>query len=101
MKASHEQYDDRVIECWWDEERDSFRFMRFRDDKHNGNHISVVKKIIESIRDGVQLETVSRLCGSPQPRVNMRSPCSCWKHARTSEQDGKNEKRWQKRPDRH
>lgn len=59
MKASHEQYDDRVIECWWDEERDSFRFMRFRDDKHNGNHISVVKKIIESIRDGVQLETVS------------------------------------------
>jgi mRNA guanylyltransferase len=52
------QWDERIIECNWDPEYDSWRFMRFRDDKSDGNHWSVVQKIIESIRDGVELETV-------------------------------------------
>lgn len=54
------QWDERIIECNWDPEYDSWRFMRFRDDKSDGNHWSVVQKIIESIRDGVELETVRR-----------------------------------------
>jgi mRNA guanylyltransferase len=33
--------------------------MRFRDDKPHGNRKSVVEKIIQSIADGVERETVS------------------------------------------
>ena len=32
--------------------------MRFRDDKPNGNHITVVENIIQSIAEGVEKETV-------------------------------------------
>lgn len=60
IKESGVQWDERIIECNWDPEYDSWRFMRFRDDKSDGNHWSVVQKIIESIRDGVELETVRR-----------------------------------------
>lgn len=35
--------------------------MRFRDDKHDGNFIDIVDKIIDSIRDGVVEAQVSRL----------------------------------------
>jgi mRNA guanylyltransferase len=33
--------------------------MRMRDDKPDGNHKSIVDKILQSIRDGVELEAVS------------------------------------------
>ena len=33
--------------------------MRFRSDKPNGNHITVVENIIQSIAEGVEKETVS------------------------------------------
>ncbi|KAJ9127586.1 hypothetical protein QFC24_000995 [Naganishia onofrii] len=58
IKESGVQWDERIVECNWDPEYDSWRFMRFRDDKTDGNHWSVVQKIIESIRDGVELETL-------------------------------------------
>ncbi|KAJ9094494.1 hypothetical protein QFC21_006033 [Naganishia friedmannii] len=58
IKESGVQWDERIVECHWDPEYDSWRFMRFRDDKTDGNHWSVVQKIIESIRDGVELETL-------------------------------------------
>lgn len=70
MKRSGEQYDERIVECAWDPERDSWRFMRFRDDKHDGNFIDIVDKIIDSIKDGVELHQVCFLpllqirCGS-------------------------------------
>ncbi|KAG7528157.1 hypothetical protein FFLO_06376 [Filobasidium floriforme] len=53
IKASGEQYDERIVECAWNEDLQSWTFMRFRDDKHDGNFIDIVDKIIDSIRDGV------------------------------------------------
>ena len=64
IKESGVQWDERIVECNWDADYDSWRFMRFRDDKLDGNHWSIVQKIIESIRDGVELETVCLLASS-------------------------------------
>ncbi len=60
MKASGEQMDDRIVEVHWDVEMKGWRMMRFRDDKPNGNHKSVVENIIKSIADGVEKDAVSR-----------------------------------------
>lgn len=59
MKASGAQFDDRIVEVTWDPARKSWKFMRFRDDKQDGNHISVVQNVIESITDGVEIDQVS------------------------------------------
>lgn len=58
MKASGEQIDDRVVEVCWDQHRDGWRMMRFRDDKPEGNHRSIVDKIVQSILDGVEHDEV-------------------------------------------
>ncbi|KAJ9092600.1 hypothetical protein QFC20_007307 [Naganishia adeliensis] len=67
------QWDERIIECNLDPEYDSWRFMRFRDDKSDGNHWSVVQKIIESIRDGVELETLIERCPTIRARRKERA----------------------------
>ncbi|KAH7104053.1 mRNA capping enzyme, alpha subunit [Auriculariales sp. MPI-PUGE-AT-0066] len=54
MKASGEQYDDRIAEFNWNKERQTWQFMRFRDDKQHANNVSIVDKIIVSIVDGVR-----------------------------------------------
>lgn len=61
MKASGEQFDDRIVEVHWDAEREYWRLMRFRDDKPAGNYKTVVDNIIKSIADGVEKEMVRRL----------------------------------------
>ncbi|KAF9052172.1 mRNA guanylyltransferase [Rhodocollybia butyracea] len=58
MKASGEQYDDRIVEVHWDAAVKGWRMMRFRDDKPNGNHKGVVENIISSIADGVEKDTL-------------------------------------------
>lgn len=58
LKQSGEQIDDRIVEVHWELEHSRWRMMRFRDDKPNGNHISVIEKIIQSIADGVEKETL-------------------------------------------
>lgn len=52
LKAMNVELDERIVECALDEQQ-RWRFKRFRDDKKDGNHISVVKSVMESIRDGV------------------------------------------------
>ncbi|KAF8586561.1 mRNA capping enzyme [Ramaria rubella] len=54
MKASGEQIDDRIVEVCWDTRRAGWRMMRFRDDKPEGNHRSIVEKIVQSIMDGIE-----------------------------------------------
>ncbi|GAA5927103.1 hypothetical protein JCM1841_006048, partial [Sporobolomyces salmonicolor] len=55
-KASGEQYDDRVVEVVWDKQRETWKLLRFRDDKYEGNYKTVVASIIKSIQHGVEAE---------------------------------------------
>jgi mRNA guanylyltransferase len=57
-KASKEQYDDRVVEVVWDKPRETWKMLRFRDDKFEGNYKTVVGSIIKSIQHGVEAEQV-------------------------------------------
>ena len=65
MKVSGEQFEDRIVEVHWDPTLEGWRMMRFRDDKPAGNHINTVVSVIQSIRDGVEKETV-RVTQYPQ-----------------------------------
>ncbi|EEB06677.1 mRNA guanylyltransferase Ceg1 [Schizosaccharomyces japonicus yFS275] len=55
LKESNTPLQGRIVECYLDEQN-RWRFMRFRDDKQNGNHRSTVRSVIESIEDGVTKE---------------------------------------------
>ncbi|KAI0875114.1 mRNA capping enzyme [Hypoxylon argillaceum] len=55
LKGLGDPLDERVVEAYMDTQK-RWRFYRFRDDKTEGNHISVVNSVIESIRDGVKQE---------------------------------------------
>ncbi|KAG5463665.1 MAG: hypothetical protein BJ554DRAFT_5626 [Olpidium bornovanus] len=48
--------DGRIAECTYSEERGGWVFMRFREDKLDPNYFTIVEKIMESIRDGVESE---------------------------------------------
>lgn len=58
LKLSGEQIDDRIVEVHWDPTLQTWRMMRFRDDKPHGNHQSVVENIIQSIADGVERDAL-------------------------------------------
>ncbi|XXH05100.1 SWI/SNF chromatin-remodeling complex subunit [Hypoxylon texense] len=55
LKSLGEALDDRVVEVYMDAHK-RWRFYRFRDDKPDGNHISVVNSVLESIQDAVTRE---------------------------------------------
>jgi len=59
IRDSGVQYDDRVVECVWDPELQTWKILRFRDDKREGNYKDIVQKILISIKDGVEQPTVS------------------------------------------
>lgn len=52
LKSLNEPLDDRIVECYMDEQK-RWRWIRFRDDKLDANHISTVRSVIESIEDPV------------------------------------------------
>ncbi|KAI0705866.1 mRNA capping enzyme, catalytic domain-containing protein [Cytidiella melzeri] len=64
MKSSGEQIDDRIIEVCWDAETNGWRMMRFRHDKPNGNHKSVIENIIKSITDCVEKDALLARCNT-------------------------------------
>lgn len=47
-----------MIEVVWDKERESWKMLRFRDDKREGNYKDVVTSIIKSIQHGVEADAV-------------------------------------------
>ncbi|KAH9906382.1 mRNA capping enzyme [Xylariomycetidae sp. FL2044] len=55
LKNLGDPLDERVVEAYMDSQK-RWRFYRFRDDKSDGNHISVVSNVIDSIRDAVTKE---------------------------------------------
>ncbi|KAL8953567.1 MAG: hypothetical protein Q9222_000562 [Ikaeria aurantiellina] len=52
LKSMGEPLHERIVECFMDE-RNRWRFLRFRDDKLEANHISTVESVMDSIRDRV------------------------------------------------
>ncbi|KAK6341299.1 Dcp1p-Dcp2p decapping enzyme complex alpha subunit [Orbilia brochopaga] len=66
LKGMGVELDERIVECAMDDEK-RWRFKRFRNDKKDGNHISVVHSVMESIRDGVTKDDL--LKASPSIRA--------------------------------
>lgn len=52
LKSLGQPLEDRIVECYMDSQK-RWRFMKFRDDKNEANHISTVESVIESIEDRV------------------------------------------------
>ncbi|EME44995.1 hypothetical protein DOTSEDRAFT_103857, partial [Dothistroma septosporum NZE10] len=66
IMAKREMIDWRIIECWREASTGRWRpklddgYPRFRDDKTDANHISVVESVIESIEDAVSEQDLVR-----------------------------------------
>lgn len=52
LKELGEPLDDKIVECYQDMQG-RWRFLRFREDKKEANHISTVESVMESIQDKV------------------------------------------------
>lgn len=52
MKSTNDPISNRIVECGLDDQQ-RWRIHRFRDDKLDGNHISTIRSVMESIRDSV------------------------------------------------
>ena len=55
MKSLQQPLNWRIVECTQDKSN-QWRFLRFRDDKREANHISTVNSVMESIQDSVSKE---------------------------------------------
>ncbi|KAF9339282.1 Dcp1p-Dcp2p decapping enzyme complex alpha subunit [Linnemannia elongata] len=70
-KSTSTHLQNRVVEVNYSPSDTTWRFFRFRDDKEHGNHSSVVRKVQESIRDGVERDELL------QAQAEIRA---AWKH---------------------
>lgn len=55
LKSLQQPLNWRIVECHQDKSK-RWRFLRFRDDKKEANHISTVSSVMESIQDSVSKE---------------------------------------------
>ena len=75
-KQTGDQYDDRVIEVVWDDVRQTWSMLRFRDDKCEGNFHTVVKAILRGIQEGVDADEVAYRA-SLSPALHLLTVLSC------------------------
>ncbi|KAA8908348.1 mRNA capping enzyme, catalytic domain-containing protein [Sphaerosporella brunnea] len=59
LKSLGQPLDEEIVECRMDEQH-RWKFMRFRKDKKDANHISTVNSVIESIEDAVEQDELVR-----------------------------------------
>ncbi|CRG90570.1 hypothetical protein PISL3812_07614 [Talaromyces islandicus] len=78
LKALQMPLDDTIVECYQDD-KSRWRYMRFRDDKKDANHISTVEKVLESIQDRVTEDDLIRAA----PAIK-----TAWKKRQALEQQG-------------
>ena len=76
MKALNKPLDDRIVECYLDQQN-RWKFLRFRDDKKEANHISTVESVMESIQDKVSKDDLLRVA----PKIR-----DSWKKRHASEE---------------
>lgn len=80
LKSLDQPLNGRIVECSKDPETGAWKLMRFRDDKLNGNHISVVQKVLESINDSVKIEDLGEVIDEIRNRWTDRSNQAKQKH---------------------
>jgi mRNA guanylyltransferase len=61
-KTSSTRLEGRIVEVNYNIKNQTWHFFRFRDDKDHGNHSSVVRKVVQSIQDGVEADEVRVNC---------------------------------------
>ncbi|KAG0670441.1 Dcp1p-Dcp2p decapping enzyme complex alpha subunit [Maudiozyma exigua] len=61
IKNMGQPVNGRIVECAKNQETGEWSMLRFRDDKLNGNHTSVVQKVLESISDSVSIEDLNEV----------------------------------------
>lgn len=72
LKNLEEPLNGRIVECCKDQETGAWKLLRFRDDKLNGNHTSVVQKVLESISDSVKIEDLAEVIPDIRQRWEQR-----------------------------
>ncbi|KAF2862422.1 mRNA-capping enzyme subunit alpha [Piedraia hortae CBS 480.64] len=89
IKGMNQMIDGRVIECYRDAETGEWRpkleadgTPRFRDDKTDANHISVVESVLESIHDAVTAQDLINAAGRIKAayKVRQKNELAAQKH---------------------
>ncbi len=70
-KALGRPLNDQIVECSL-VESNTWRFLRFREDKHEANHISTVESVMESILDKVSEDDLIRASASIRDEWKVR-----------------------------
>jgi hypothetical protein len=59
LGTTPDKINGRIVEVTWDPEQTCWRAVTIRDDKRHPNHRTVARDVLESLRDGIELSTVS------------------------------------------